>query len=205
LVAASPIHGEHIVPQMISKFKEDNPAINVVVKIMEPPDVFKAVSENPEMVGFCGTRHKSSDLKYVHLGEDEIVLIVYPGHPFTLKKQIKVDDLIGECIIIRKETGGGEVIYSSLLKRAGFDLDNYQPQIVMGTSSGIISAVQAKAGIGFISNLAIKNAEAMGLIKTVRIKDIQLRKKYYLFHNKNLIPDSLVANFVSFITQYVSE
>jgi hypothetical protein len=29
-------------------------------------------------------------------GEDEYVLIVYPGHPFTLKKKVNVSDLIGE-------------------------------------------------------------------------------------------------------------
>jgi DNA-binding transcriptional LysR family regulator len=200
-VAASPNIGEYIVPNLISRFREENPALEIIVSIMDAQTVVKMVAEDPEVVGFSGIPPKSPEIDYIRFGEDEMVLIVYPGHPFTVKKQVTLADLIGETLIFRGETVGRNVFFSRILIEAGIDLSVYQPKFIMGTTSGILSAVESKAGIGFVSNLAIKNSEAMGMIKVIKVKNIKLKYQHYFIYNKNIQPDSLLANFVSFIHQ----
>jgi DNA-binding transcriptional LysR family regulator len=200
-VAASPVVGEFVVPHIISKFKEDHPGIDIIVSIMDSPRVVTAVAENPNIIGFTGSTSASPDINFFKLGEEEMSLIVYPGHPFVIKKQVTVADLIGETIIIRAETRGRPRFYSRMLNKAGLDLDTYHPKIVMGTTTGVISAVEAKAGIGFVSSLSIKNSDALGMIKTVKIKNVRLRHQYQFIHNKNVDPDPLMANFIGFIHQ----
>jgi DNA-binding transcriptional LysR family regulator len=200
-IAASPVIGEYVVPSLISRFKEDSPAVNMIVKIMDSQHVIKAVAENPEMVGFCGIAPKSSELNSVMLGEDEMLLIVYPGHPLTMKKQVTIDDLFGETLIFRVETVGGDYFYSRTLRKAGLDPDVYQPQIITGTTTGVLAAVESKAGIGFLSHLAIKHSEAMGMVKVVKIKNIRLKHQYYFVHNKSVAPGTLLESFIGFIKQ----
>jgi DNA-binding transcriptional LysR family regulator len=202
-VAAPPILGEYVVPNLINKFKEDNPTIDIFVEIMEAREVVKTVTQNPDMVGFCRIGPKAPNLNYAKLGEDEMVLIVYPGHPFTMKNQISIADLIGETLIFRAERVGGILPYAKILKQAGIDLDIYHPKIVMGTSNGVLSAVESKVGIGFISNLAIKNSKAMGLVQVMKIKNVRLRNQYFFVHNKNIVPDSLLAKFIDFLNQSI--
>jgi DNA-binding transcriptional LysR family regulator len=172
-VAAPAIIAEHLVPSLISKFREDTPAIDVIVKIMPHQDVIDLVTENPDIIGFCGMIPDSREVDYFQIRQDEIVLIVYPGHPFAAKQKITMADLIGEPLILRSETAGRSLGYAKVLKKAGLDLDTYQPKIIMGTTSGVLTAVESKGGIGFISNLAIKNSESMGMIKVVRIKNVK--------------------------------
>jgi DNA-binding transcriptional LysR family regulator len=202
-IAAPPIVAEYIVPNLINRFREDTPVIDVVVNIVDSQNAIKAVSENPEVVGFCVVVSESPDLNYIKFGDDEMALIVYPGHPFTIKKQVNVADVIGEPLIVRAETAGRDLFYARMLKKAGLDLDTYQPKIVMGTTSGVLSAVESKVGIGFISNLAIKNSEAMGMVKVVKISNVKLKNQFFLVHNKNACPDTISANFVNFIKQNI--
>jgi DNA-binding transcriptional LysR family regulator len=178
------IIGEYIVPNLVSRFRENTPAIDVVVKIMQHHDVVDSISKNLDIVGFCGVKYESRDVNYIEISQDEVVVIVYPGHPFAAKQQITVADLIGEPLILRSETVGRDLFYAQVLKKAGLDLDVYQPKIIMGTTSGVLSAVESKGGIGFISKLAIKNSEAMGMVKVVTIKNAKLRRQYYFLHNK---------------------
>jgi DNA-binding transcriptional LysR family regulator len=201
-IATTPVIGEYAVPNLISKFKEGSPAINVTVKIMDHQKVINTVTEHPDIIGFCGMVPESPDLNYINLGEDEMVLIVYPGHPFVIKKQVKIDDLLGETLILRAETAKKSRFYSRILKKAGLDLEIYQPQMSMGTSSGVLAAVEAKAGIGFISNLAIKNSEGMGMIKVIKIKNVKLTNQHYFIHNKNVSLNPLLASFIGFMNQY---
>jgi DNA-binding transcriptional LysR family regulator len=202
-VVAPPVIGEYIIPNLINQFKQDNPSVDIAVKIMEGTNVTKAIAENPDMIGFCRLGPKSSELNYIKLGEDEMVLIVYPGHPFTIKKQVTSADLVGETLIFRSERIGGILFYSKILKQAGIDLDVYRPKIIMGTSNGVLSAVESKVGIGFISNLAIKNSAAVGLVQVVKIKNIKLKNQYFFVHHKNLPNDPLTIKFINFLNQSV--
>jgi DNA-binding transcriptional LysR family regulator len=204
-IAAPPIIAEYIVPNLISRFREDTPVIDVIVRIMDSNEATKVVTDDPDIVGFCVVANDSPELNYINYGEDEMVLIVYPGHPFTIKKQVTIADLIGEPLILRAETAGRDLFYARLLKKAGLDLDVYQPKIVMGTTSGVLSAVESKVGIGFISDLAIKNSEAMGMVKVIPIKNVKLRNHFIFVYNKKIQPHSLVDNFIAFINQTLSE
>lgn len=201
LTVASPIIGEFFLPGLISRFKENNHAIDINVKIMDSMNVIKEVAENPDILGFCSVVPKSPDLNFFEIGEDQTVLIVHPGHPLAIKKQVTIADLVGESLIFRAETIGGKLYFSRFFKKAGIDLKNYQPKMVMGTPSGVLSAVESKTGIGFISNLAIKNSETTGKIKVVKIKNLNLRHRFYFVHNRNMVLDTLLTNFIRFINQ----
>jgi DNA-binding transcriptional LysR family regulator len=200
-VVASPNIGENLVPRLISRFREDNPSVEIVVHLMHGQDVINTVSANPDVVGFTGLKPNSSEVKSIKFDSDEIVLIVYPGHPFVFRKEVTIADLIGESLIFREETVGRNTILLNILKRAGVDLNAYQPRCFMGSNSGILSAVEAKAGIGFISQLAIQNSEALGLIKVVKIQNLKTRYYHYFVHNKNRGSDSLSTGFIRFIEQ----
>jgi DNA-binding transcriptional LysR family regulator len=204
-VAATPILAEYVVPNLISKFKEGKPAVDVAVNIMDSLNVIETVKENPDIVGFSRIATDFSELNVVKLGEDEVVLIVYPGHPFAIRKRVLIADLLGECLILRGPTIGHDHFYTRTLKNAGIDLDVYQPKIVAGTASGVVSAVRSKAGIGLISNLAITDSEAAGKIKVTKIANIDLSKPYYFVHNIAADRNDLLADFVFFIGQHKAD
>jgi DNA-binding transcriptional LysR family regulator len=198
-ISTTYILGEFMLPPILNEFKEYNPSVEIKLVIREySNEVIKGVKLGENDIGFCGVISPDPELEYITLGRDEQVLIVYPGHPFAHNKEIAASDLIGESLILRAERDRMMNLKNALL-RAGFDLDQYPPKLILGTTTGMISAVASKAGIAIIPYMTIKNSEATGLIKVVKIKNLRMKRNYVCVYRKDWIMDSVSTNFIHFM------
>lgn len=199
IIGASTIPGEFLLPSLLGEFKALHPAITAEVIISDSLHMISCINDNVYEVGFCGIKPEEKDLDYFKIGEDEIVLIVPPEHPFAQKKQIAVTELQGEPLIIREKTSGTQQSLDMLLRQHGFDISVLTPHLVLGTTQSIISAVETGMGIAFVSNLAIKKSLKLGLIKQLSIEGLSLRRDFYCVYHRKRITSRLPEEFISFI------
>jgi DNA-binding transcriptional LysR family regulator len=68
----------------------------------------------------------------------------------------------------------------------------------LGTSQAVISAVEARVGIAFVSNLAIKKSVALGLLKQVTVEGLELRRDFYCVYRKERVVSRLLSEFIAF-------
>jgi DNA-binding transcriptional LysR family regulator len=205
-IVSSPIIGEFMLPTFLSEFKEYNPSIEIRMEVLNDSyKIIEGISKGNNIIGFCGIMPETPEIEAIKIGEDEQVLIVYPGHPFFNQKQVTISDLMGESLILRAEPVGREHSYWESFRRAGLDINLYQPKLILGTTNGLISAVEAKAGIALISDLAIKKDEAMGLVKAVKIKNLKLKRNLLCIYRKDRITDSIYIDFIQFLKDYFKE
>jgi DNA-binding transcriptional LysR family regulator len=142
---------------------------------------------------------EGKDLASFKIAGDEIVLIVFPGHPFARKGEVMPDELEGEPLIFREATSGTQHSLESLLARAGIDAGKWVPNMVLGSSQSVVSAVAAGAGIAFVSNLAIQNSLAQGLVRQVSVKGLRLVRDFYCVCRLERIVSRLLEGFIGFI------
>ena len=140
-------------------------------------------------------------LEAVKAAEDEIVLIVFPEHPFAGRKQVSFLEVSAEPLIFREPTSGTQRSVEALLLNAGFDLSRCKPALVLGTTESVVTAVEAKSGIAFVSNLAIKKSVALGLVKEVRIEGITLRRDFFCIYRKQRVVSHFLEEFISFVKE----
>jgi DNA-binding transcriptional LysR family regulator len=62
--------------------------------------------------------------------------------------------------------------------------------------------VELGLGISFMSKIAVKNECDLKLIKTLRIKDLDLRRNFYFVYNKNRTLPPLVEAFKDFLISW---
>lgn len=190
--------GEFMLPPILNAYKEYNPSVEINLVIRgSSEEIIKGVKAGDNDIGFCSSS-TDPELESIPLRKNEQVLIVYPGHPFANQKEIAASDLIGESLILRAKSDRMVNLKNALL-RVGFDLDQYPPKLILGTTIGMISAVASKAGIAIVPYMAIKNSEAMGLIKVVKIKNLKIRRDFACIYRKDWIMDSTSRNFIQFI------
>jgi DNA-binding transcriptional LysR family regulator len=198
-IVASTIPGEFIVPPLLGEFKALHPAVRASVAVSDSYGVIAKVRDGEYEVGFCGLAPEGLGPDSFKVAEDEIVLIVFPDHPFTQREEVSLLELEGEPLIFREETSGTQRSLQSLLLEAGFDLRRCPSSLVLGTTQAIVSAVEAKVGISFVSNLAIKKSLALGLIKMVRVDGLKLRRSFYCIYRRERVVSRLFAEFIAFI------
>ena len=199
VIAASTIPGEILLPPILSEFKALHPAIGAQVEVSDSLTVIAGVEEGGYELGFCGIAPEGKELEYFKVAEDEIVLIVFPEHPFAQRGEVSFLDLEGELLIFREETSGTQRSLKSLLTKAGLDIGKWSPNLVLGTTQAVVSAVEARVGIAFVSNLAIKKSLALGLVKEVAIEGLRLSRDFYCIYRKEKIVSRLLEEFIAFV------
>jgi DNA-binding transcriptional LysR family regulator len=199
LVAASTIPGEFLLPRLLARFKGRHPAVKLRVDISDSMTVINGVGNNRYEVGFCGIAPEGQGLTSFKFISDRITLIVSPGHPFTRRDEISPDELAGEPLIFREETSGTQRSLESHLARAGMDIKKLAPDLVLGTTQAVVTAIEGGAGIAFVSNLAIKKGLALGLVKEVKVTGLELKRDFYCIYRQGSIVSRLLDEFINFI------
>ncbi len=199
VVTASTIPGEFLLPSILSEFKALHPAIRAQVVVSDSLTVISGVRDGSYDVGFCGIAPEGQELESFKTAADEIVLIVFPGHPFAERREVSPAELEGEPLIFREETSGTQQSLQTLLSKAGFDLSKWVPNLLLGTTQSVVSAVEARAGIAFVSNLAIKKSLALDLVKVVKVEGLTLKRDFFCIYRKERIVSRLLEEFIAFV------
>jgi DNA-binding transcriptional LysR family regulator len=198
-IAASTIPGEYLLPTLLAKFKQRYPAVKIQVDVSDSLTVISQINDNTYEVGFCGVKPDEKDLAFNKIADDEIVLIVFPGHPFAGKGEAAVEELESEPFIFRETTSGTQQSLENLLGKAGLDIRHWTPHLILGSTQAVVSAVAAGAGIAFVSNLAIKNCSAQGVVQQVNVKGLRLKRDFYCVYRQEKIATRLLEEFIDFI------
>ncbi|MFW6126055.1 MAG: LysR substrate-binding domain-containing protein [Chloroflexota bacterium] len=203
VVAASTIPGEILVPPMVSEFKTLHPAIGVRVDVFDSGTVIDRVASGAYDVGFCGTYPEGSGLECFEVAQDEIVLIVFPEHPFAGRASVSLHELESEPLILREETSGTQHTLRSVLAAAGLDITKHAPRLVLGTTQSVITAVESRLGIAFVSNLAIGKSLALELVAQVGLEGMKLTRSFYCIYREERIVSRLLGEFIAFVRDEV--
>lgn len=204
-ISASTIPGEFLLLPTLAEFKRLHPAITTRMMISDSLGVISRIQNNEYEIGFCGALPEGTDLTAFKIAEDEIVLIVFPEHPFAEREKVSFGELEKESLILREETSGTQRSLESLLLKAGFDLGRYTPSLVLGSTQAVISAVEAGIGIAFVSNLAINKSLTLRLVKVVGIEGLRLRRNFYCIYRKERIVSRLLKEFIAFVESRIPQ
>jgi len=198
-ISASTIPGDFILPPMLSEFKTLHPSVQIQVAVSDSGQVIEDVETGTYDVGFCGILPEHREMEAVKIGEDEIVLIVAAGHPFAGRKSVSFMEIGDEPFIAREETSGTQKNVAALLKKAGFDINLLKPSLTLGTTEAVVSAVESRSGIAFVSNYAIKKSLSLNMVNAVSVEGLTLKRDFYCIYRKERIVSRLLDEFISFI------
>ncbi|MBE0479959.1 MAG: LysR family transcriptional regulator [Dehalococcoidia bacterium] len=198
-IIASTIPGEILLPRILHEFTLIHPSTGASVEISDSATVISNVQDGTFDIGFAGIAPDGRDLDSFKIGEDEIVLIVPPGHPLAGKDAVSVMDLAGENFICRSETSGTRQSLDAILSRAGASAGKLTSNLILGTTQAVVSAVEAGVGISFVSSLAIAKSLQLDLVKTVPVREIDLRRDFFCLYREERVVSRLLSEFIAFL------
>lgn len=199
IIGGSTIPGEYVLPALVGRFKDKYPDISITLLIGDSQAVIDWVADGRAELGVAGARIAHRGVDYKELMPDEVVVVVPAAHSWHGRRQITVDELRGEPLLLRERGSGTRAALEMALGEAGLDLGSFRVVGEMGSTQAIKQAVKAGVGISLVSRRAVEEECKGGVLGCVRVKDFKVTRSFYLATHKERSRSPIAEAFRSFL------
>ncbi|HEY7021605.1 MAG TPA: LysR family transcriptional regulator [Ktedonobacterales bacterium] len=165
-VAASTTAGIYVVPPALGAFHRANPQIKLTLDVVNRITAQERLLNDEVDLAVMGLIEHPQDLEVAAFAPNELVVIAAPDNPLTQQRQIPLEALAGETLLLREQGSGTRTDVEAMLKERGIEVS-----IMMELrSSGAIKQAVA-AGLG-VAVMPLGALELELLAKRVAVLDV---------------------------------
>ena len=167
VVAAAPAVSTYILPLVLERFVAGHPRVEMVVRTGHSEDVLQMVLRDEVQLGL-GRALKHPDVELRPFYEEELVLVVPPGHPFTARRRVPLVDVAADQLIMFDRTSSYFEITQAAFLSAGasvhgkMELDNIEAAKKM---------VERGLGVALIPRTAVLRELESRALRLVELED----------------------------------
>ena len=184
ILGGSPDSGAHFLPKTLKSFKASHPAVKIFIVILSIAEIVEAVLRGDIDIGLIGSVWKDHRLDLEIIFSDELILTVFPDHPWSSRDEISMEEIYGEPFILREKGSGVRLLVDQILEIHDFDFSRLFLVAEMATTEAIRQSVKAHLGISIISRQAIAEDLDRGALIAVPLKGIHFVHPIYLIKRK---------------------
>src|SRR5919201_1582006 len=99
MIGAAPAVSTYLLPAVLERFVSQHPRVEVAVRTGHSEDVLEMVLRDEVQLGI-GRALKHHDVELIPFHEEELVLVVAPGHPFARRADVQMSDVGTQQVIM---------------------------------------------------------------------------------------------------------
>ncbi len=186
----------YFTPQLLARFCQRYPNINVNLHVANRDAVLKQLADNSTDLAILGQPPDGLDISAESFLDNPLVVIAAIDHPLAKLKRIKFARLADETFLSR-EPGSGT---RSAMERV-FAQHKIQPRISMEmeTNEAIKQAVQAGMGLGILSYHSIELELETRRLAMLNVEHFPLLRHWFIAHRSNKRLSSAALAFKEFL------
>jgi DNA-binding transcriptional LysR family regulator len=199
-IAASTVPAECLLPELLRDFHETHPGVRPQVIVSDSTEATRAVETGAAELGLIGEPPHTSKLTAVPIAEDELVLVLPPGHPLAGGGRVTARQLREVPIILREPGSGSRRCIERALEAAGVSPGDLNVVMEMNANDAIRQAVERGVGAAFLSRNTVARDVEDGRVATAPVEKFHARRQLYLITDPARIPTPPARTFLEFFT-----
>ncbi|MCG3472374.1 LysR family transcriptional regulator [Xenorhabdus bovienii] len=193
-LAASSTIGNYMLPEMLSKYRQDYPDTPLELNISNTEDVIKAVVEFRVDLGLIEGLCHNPELITQPWMEDELMIFCSPKNSLS-QRDFTVEDLIKEPWILREKGSGTREVLDHLLFS---QMPRFNIAMELGNSEAIKHAVQYGMGISCLSRRVVQEQLKNGTLVELVIPELNLYRTLYLIYHRQKHMSNALQKLLSY-------
>ncbi|MDD3023251.1 MAG: selenium metabolism-associated LysR family transcriptional regulator [Syntrophomonadaceae bacterium] len=198
-LGASTIPGQYILPEMIKKFKDSCPYMNICLDIADTEKIFNKVAERELDIGFVGGWINNRKVDGFPWLEDELLVIVPEDHRFSGLLELNLEAILNERWIFREKGSGTRKAVEDLLMGKGMRKEDLNVNMEAGSTEAVMASVESGMGISIVSNWAMKRIDSQRRIKSLKLNDAKAKRSLFIIFPRQKTRRKSVDRFLDFI------
>lgn len=198
-LGASTIPGQYILPELIKKFKDNYPYMNICLDIADTEKIFNKVAERELDIGFVGGWINNRKIEGFPWLEDELMVIFPEGHKLAGLSKLNLEELLNERWIFREKGSGTRKAIEDLLMSKDVRKEDLNINMEAGSTEAVLASVESGMGISMVSNWAIKKLDPQRKIKSLKLNEAKAKRSLYIIFPRQKARRKSVDKFLEFI------
>lgn len=201
-LGTSKAYARYFMPFLISRFREAYPSIKVYLDEGSSLDMVGSLLGLKNEVAVIARVEDNPAVTFIPLSQEELVLILAPGHRLSNKKSVSPQELLEEPMIMKEIGSGTRKQVSDLFSRR-----RLVPNVLMETSNTefIKQLVQRGDGISFVVREAVAAELKDKKLATVPLEGEQMSLDVSIAYLKHQYLSPPARAFVEMLKKMISK
>lgn len=201
-IGASLVVGVYLLPEILARFKEKYPRVELVVRVDPARHVINMILRNELDLGIIGEGAPVTDerIAFKPILRDDLIVIVPNNHPLAEAGSISPAQLETLPFVLpTKDSASSESILEQI-SAAGITLHS---MLELGNVGAVKRAVEAGLGVSIVSRFAVLRELQEGRLKRLRISGVKLERQLSLCWHNGKPFSRLTTTFIHFIQEHM--
>jgi DNA-binding transcriptional LysR family regulator len=165
VLGAAPAISTYVLPQLLVRFEAEHPAVRLSVRTGHSEEILEMVARGDVQIGLARELHHPS-LETMSLYEDELILVVEPGHALARNRRVTLERVRDARLILFDRTSSYYDLTNALFRPAGqlprgvLELDHIDAAKQM---------VLAGLGVALLPTTAVANELRSGSLRRIEL------------------------------------
>jgi len=199
VMGGSTIPGSYILPRAIGQFVKQYPDVNITVIVGDTEQIIDEILHYRIEFAVVGAQTDSHNIHQQKLVADDMRLIVPADHPWADKKQVSLEMMMSEPFIIREQGSGTLQSIQNSLAARNKEVSSLRITAELGSTAAVIQGIKNHVGISILSTIAVAEELAAVSLKALTIKNVDLKRHFYLTTHKDRTASPLCREFMGFL------
>ena len=166
----------HWLPSLMKKFSLEYPNIEIQINTENINGPLQLVKEGKVDVALVHRIEKDSNLEFVELFSDELILLVSSRSPLAHYPVINANDFADQVFITHSAKGERGIVFKQILNPAGVDVRKI---VYVQLTEAVVEMVRAGIGIAVLPRFALKPYLLNGNLAVKKITNKGLVRKWH--------------------------
>lgn len=188
----------YILPDLVEQFQKLYPKIKLTILTGHSHQVLEMVL-NHEVAFGIAREVTHPQINRIQLMSDDMVLAIYPEHPFSSRHQVSIEEVARERLILFNRGSLDWKLISS-----AFSHHQLQNNVVMEVDNieVVKRMVKQKLGIAFLPRFSIQKDLSEGELLEVTVHNLpQINRNFELIYLKDTPLHGIMRTFIDFLMQ----
>lgn len=182
VLGASSTPGEYLVPQLLGRFSQFYPEIEVSLRIGNTTNITSQITSNQIDLGLVGDAVEDPSILCTQFYTDELVVFGAPDHSLAKDGTIAPEKLAGQPFVMREPGSATRRIAEKRLEEMQVPI---KVAMEVGSNEAVKRTVANGLALGILSHLALEVDCAAGYLKTIGVQGLNCKRHFYVLHHKD--------------------
>jgi DNA-binding transcriptional LysR family regulator len=180
-------------PEILSEVKRRHPSLDLSVKGGTSEWIIEEILASNLDVGLVSLPVEATDVLTEALLSDLLVAALKPDHPLAQSRQISIEQLGAEPLILGEKGGNTRRLIDLF-----FEKNSLEPHVVMELqrTAAIIKMTELGFGVTILPQSSLAAPVGRGTLKAIRVRDLNLRWEFGVAYLKSEYQPPVLESFL---------